>query len=180
MSVAVLKADTRVWREIVAQVKAMDGIRIRVGVLSSKGGSAEAAEGASLSLVDLAAIHEFGTEDGKIPERSFIRDTFTFYQSQLTKFQHKLVTQICTGKMSAATAGGLLGTWGANQVRQYIRSGGQLAPLAPSTIEAKGSSKPLVDTGQLINSVVYDVVGSSDDAGNLQAAQVDNLGDGVA
>jgi hypothetical protein len=48
------------------------------------------------------------------------------------------------------------GMIGANACRDYIKSGA-LAPNAPSTIQKKGSSMPLIDTGAMFGSINYAV-----------------------
>jgi hypothetical protein len=42
-----------------------------------------------------------------------------------------------------------------NAAKRYILQGDNLAPNAPSTIKAKGSSRPLVDTSQLVKSITW-------------------------
>lgn len=49
------------------------------------------------------------------------------------------------------------------QIKQNIKSGGALtgksfAPLAESTIRRKGSSKPLIDTGEMLNSIITEII----------------------
>jgi hypothetical protein len=52
---------------------------------------------------------------------------------------------------------GLLGEWFVGRTKAEMKNGSFQA-LAPSTVKAKGSTKPLVDTGQLRNSVTQKVV----------------------
>lgn len=133
-------------------------LRVRVGVLASRGGDA-AHEGGDLSLVQLAAIHEFGSPAAGIPERSFIRSTFHTYAKDALRDK---LTVLCkaalSGRMDPRVAIDLLGTWAVAEVRRTITAGKVRPPLAPSTIDAKGSSKPLVDTGQLVNAIAHEVV----------------------
>ena len=49
-------------------------------------------------------------------------------------------------------------------VKEYVYSGA-LAPNAPYTIAKKGSDQPLVDTGDLMNSLTYKVTRMSDNNG---------------
>jgi len=46
---------------------------------------------------------------------------------------------------------------GRDACKNYIKAGNNLAPNAPSTIAQKGSSKPLIDTGSMLNSITYAV-----------------------
>lgn len=59
-------------------------------------------------------------------------------------------------------AGGKIGSYGSSEVKRGIVSGapgGQaFQPLSPMTIARKGSSKPLIDKGDLLGSISYKVV----------------------
>ena len=55
-----------------------------------------------------------------------------------------------------------VGNYGASQVKKGIVSGApggqKFAPLSPVTIARKGSSKPLIDKGDLVVSITYQVI----------------------
>lgn len=147
--------DTKEWDRIVRAVAQMAG-NVKVGVIASKGGNAPASSG-DISLVELAAIHEFGAPAAGIPERSFIRSTMTEKKSELVAVQTKLVGKIIAGSLTVDQALNVLGTWAAAEVKKSITSKDIPPPLKPKTIAAKGSSKPLVDTGKLLNAISYEV-----------------------
>lgn len=148
--------DRKRWDELLARAHGLERLHVRVGVLSSKGGDAKEGE---FTLVELAAVHEFGTEDGHVPERAPIRTTFYVRcKQELVDMQFKLAKQIVSGGMDPRRAMGILGSWGANAVKKTITDGDGLPPpLAQSTIDAKGSSRPLVDTGMLKAAYTYEV-----------------------
>jgi hypothetical protein len=56
--------------------------------------------------------------------------------------------------MTTAMALGQMGNFLVGAVRKQIRNG-HFVPLKPATIRRKGSSKPLIDTGQMMNGVTY-------------------------
>ena len=56
-------------------------------------------------------------------------------------------------KQSAAK----VGNYGASKVKKGIQSGKNFAPLSSYTILQKGSSKPLINHGDLIGSVTYQI-----------------------
>jgi len=68
----------------------------------------------------------------------------------------KPLKQIVNGTMKVETALGLVGEVMADAITQKIITL-RTPPNAPYTIKAKGSSNPLVDTGQLKNSITYEV-----------------------
>lgn len=112
-----------------------------------------------LTLVQLAAIHEFGSPAAGIPERSFIRSTFGLYaRDELREKMSLLCKAALSGRMDPRTAIDLLGTWAVAQVRRTITAGKVRPPLKPATEARKGSTKPLVDTGQLVNAIAHEVV----------------------
>lgn len=151
-------SDDAVWRKLYKRAIEMRTLKARVGVLASKGGM-RAAGDSGLTLVELAAIHEFGTEDGHIPERSFVRRTF--YERAATELREmcgKITKAIVLGAIDVRQGIGMLGAWGAAQVKNTITQTDIPPPLAPSTVAAKGSTKPLVDHGQLLNAITWEVV----------------------
>lgn len=145
-----------VWKKLLAKAHELDKSYVKVGVLASKGGGAAHGED-NISLIEIAAIHEFG--NGHVPERSFIRSTFYVRRvNALATMVAKLAKAIVTEGMTPKKALSLLGQWAASEVKETITEIDIPPPLADSTIMAKGSSKPLVDTGQLKNSITYEVV----------------------
>ncbi len=140
-------ADDSKWRKLLADVTQLSRRSVRVGVFDNAGSQN------GVSLAEIAAFHEFGTST--VPERSFLRATFYGHAAgELRTMVGKLTKAVFAGRMDEAQALGLLGTWAAARVKQTIRNG--IAPaLEPATIKAKGSSLPLVDTGQLINSITH-------------------------
>ncbi|OCA57864.1 hypothetical protein AA93_07090 [Xylella fastidiosa subsp. pauca 11399] len=58
----------------------------------------------------------------------------------------------------------------AGDVKATIRHA-DLAPLTPQTIQRKGSSAPLIDTGQMLQSITYEVRDAPDDLQLLPEGQ---------
>ena len=148
--------DDRVFQGILKSVKRMDKMHVKVGVLSSKGGSAKH-DNSAFTLVELMAIHEFGSADGTIPDRAPIRLTFETNQKEMAAFIAPLARQVITNGMPVERALGLLGIKGVAEIKKTITQSDLPPPLKPATIARKGSDRPLVDTGQLINSIQYEV-----------------------
>lgn len=149
-----IKIDARVFDKLVKKIGALAHKSVRVGVLSAKGGN-EDRDG--ISMVELAAIHEFGTED--IPERSFLRGTFkdASVRREQVKVSTSLAKKIINDNMSVDQALELLGTWGVSKVKGQITGPGIPPPLKPATIAAKGSNRPLVDTSRLLGAINHEV-----------------------
>jgi hypothetical protein len=155
-----VKVDDRKLRQIQAEIEKAGRAYVKVGVLSSDGGGAEHSDG--ITMVELAAIHEFGSPAANIPERSFIRRTFTDQKGKFTALAAKLVRQIFEGKMTTDRALELLGTWGATEVKNTVSEERVTPKLEESeagrrTIARKGSSVTLIDTGRMVPSVTHEV-----------------------
>lgn len=91
--------------------------------------------------------------DIKIPQRSFLRSAFDENEAQISNQASAIVNDIIRGG-SAASGLDILGHYIEGLVKQKIRKG-PFVPNAPSTIKRKRSSRPLIDTGRLRQSIRY-------------------------
>jgi phage gpG-like protein len=134
--------------------------QIKIGVLTGSGASVGRGDGSTLSNVELAAIHEFGAPRAGIPQRSFLRDTADLKRDEWIAFLVRALKVVVAGRMPLETALDLTGQRAVADVLARIRQGKGIPPLplAPATIKAKKSSRPLVDTGRLVQSIAYQVV----------------------
>lgn len=132
--------------------------RVRVGILSDSPKKARQGGAGKLSLLEVAILHEFGAPAAGIPQRSFIRATIDERAADIAKLQLALAKRVAGGEITEEQALGQLGAKVAAWIKTRIASG--IAPAnAASTIAKKGSSKPLVDTGQLRSSITHVVEG---------------------
>lgn len=106
------------------------------------------------TVASIGFQHEFGAAG--IPERSFLRGTLHGSRKDILTLNKKLLKNIVNMSMKVPHALGILGNFVADKVSQKIVSIRQ-PPNSPATILAKGSSNPLVDTGQLKNSITWEV-----------------------
>jgi hypothetical protein len=151
----------KLWDELLARAHKLHNAYVKVGILESKGaGEMHRTDGGdALTLVEIMAVHEIGSSDGRIPERAPIRTTFLVRaKDELVAMQTKLARAIVTDGMDPIKALKLLGTWSAAAVKRTITEEDLPPPLRASTIARKGSTKPLVDTGLLKNSISFEVI----------------------
>lgn len=145
--------DDRTWRKLLKTVKGFATIQVKVGIV---GRAAQANHTSGISLVELAAIHEYGAPGANIPARSYIGKTLRDRVDEWRGMQLRLVKALLSGKVSAKRAQEILGLWAATAIKHTIASGSvDGPPLRPETIRRKGSSKPLVDTAQLLNAISW-------------------------
>jgi len=111
-------------------------------------------DGTSVIMVGL--VNEFGSSDGKIPERSFLRAAIDENRSEFLKFwKDGAAKTILTGKGSEKVLA-LLGQMMQAAVQEKIVN--VKAPAnAISTVVNKKSSNPLIDTGHLRQSVRWEI-----------------------
>lgn len=132
--------------------KAIDSIsqkNVYIGVIGNNAGR----EG-EINNAQLMAIHEFGTEH--IPERAPIRKTMAKNGDNYGVMFEKAIMGVLEGKSDADLILNRIGAQVAGDVVGEIQSG--VGPeLAPSTIKRKGSDRPLIDTGALVQSISYEV-----------------------
>lgn len=141
------------WRRILKNIKSIDGAHVKVGVLADNANAT-----GDFDMVALAATHEFGSPAAGVPERSFIRSTFRGPPEWLKAITPKLAKAALEGRLEVGQALNLLGSVAASKVRATITEGdGVPPPNAPSTIAKKGSDRPLVDTGRMLNAVTWKV-----------------------
>lgn len=104
-------------------------------------------------LLDVAYYNELGIG---VPERAFIRAGVRSNLDKINDLSAELVPEINEGKIDLTTAGEAIGLLAAAGVKQFIIDL-ETPPNAPSTVKAKGSSNPLVDTGLLNQSITHEV-----------------------
>ncbi len=142
-----MPGDTKMWEQLVVKVGAAAKRKIRVGIL-------EDGETATIGL-----HHEYGAPRANIPERSWLRSTFNERGNDLAKVQARVVRAILAGKLTVQQGLELLGAWAMNAVKRQITTSGTFEPLKPRTIARKGSSKPLIDTAQMLNAIRFVILG---------------------
>lgn len=148
-------------KKLIADLKALGKLRVRVGVLADGPKKTAAtdggrAKGTRATLLEVAAVHEFGAPAAGIPQRSFIRATVDLRQAEIAKTQEALAAQVAAGAVAPRAALERLGAAVGGMIQARIAEG--IGPaLKPATIARKGSDKPLVDTGQLRSSVTWQV-----------------------
>ena len=151
----VIIKDTGELARIVQEIEKAKRAIVKVGIQGNEASTVRTSDsGAALTLGEIATVNEFGSEDGRVPARPFMRNTWDNRQKELRAIQRKTLEQIATGRMTAEKALDVIGLWFANAIKKTITDG--VAPAnAPRTIEKKGSSKPLIDTGALRQSITH-------------------------
>ena len=110
--------------------------------------------GTAQGIIERATWNEFGTR--RIPERPFMRRSLKGNRAKYQAFMRQQAKQIIENKQTVGRSLSMLGIMAQGDIQHEI-SVLRDPPNAPSTIARKGSSKPLIDTGQMRQSVTYRV-----------------------
>lgn len=143
-------------KELDRYLKSMQEMKskhVAVGVLGQDAGETYE-DGATLGQI--AAIHEYGR--GQNPERSFLRMPQELKRKDIASFIELRFNKVLAGE-SVDRALGLIGLYAVNISKEAFSTGGfgNWPALSSYTIAQKKSSKVLVDTGRLMNSVHSEV-----------------------
>ena len=159
------------WQTVINELPEMS-----VRINSMNGRSVEV--GATGENAWLAGIHEYGcritvtpkmraylharglhlnpnTTEIVIPERSFLRNGHDTNVDRVMKQTERAIGQVIAGKMTVDDLLDLCGQQMATAIKKYARDLSD-PPNHPFTIEQKGSSNPLVDTGSMIGSIMWE------------------------
>lgn len=156
---AVTRDIDRGYRALVDRIYGMGSPKIRVGILDGDVPK-EPSGGDAVTLLQVATWNHFGVEnaDGSphIPARPFISAWFDENEARLRQELAILMRAVVAGKYTKEQILALMGQRCVGEIQARIAEGVD-PPNAESTIKRKGSSKPLIDTGQLRSGVTYKV-----------------------
>jgi hypothetical protein len=156
------------YRSLLANVGAASGgAGVKVGIQGAEATAPKRGDDAGdLDLVTVAAIHEFGLG---VPERSWLRAWVDENRTMIEADLRKAAQLVIGGKARLDVTLERVGLKFQAAIQERIVAG--IAPaLAPETIARKGSSTPLVDTGQLKSAITYIVVRSVSGLAGQRAA----------
>lgn len=133
------------------KITELKGLSVVVGVTAKSNARSD-----ELTNADLAMIHEFGSPVHNIPERSFLRKPLINNAETVANLAKTAIGKFIAGEISLEAALGYVGEEAKGISKEAVTNG--ISPaLKPATIKHKKSSKPLIDTGQLLNSITYEV-----------------------
>jgi len=131
--------------------KSLKNARVKVGVIKKK----VYADG--LSVAEVAVLHEFGSTSKGVPERSFIRETMAQQEKALMAYAKKEANKVLDGTQSTKTAIEKLGIFAQAEIlKKFTNNDWQ--ENSKLTIKNKKSAMPLIDTGQLRQSITWEVI----------------------
>lgn len=148
MSVKVTDKVTADGKKLQKILKELADKEVRVGFQQGK-----ATEEDGTDVCDIAAWNELGTVN--MPSRPFLRMSVDDNSDKINSFMSAQKRSIINGELADRILK-KIGIFQKDLIQEKITEGG-FAPNAPSTIKAKGSSKPLIDTGRMRQSVNFEI-----------------------
>lgn len=147
------------FQAVVAEINKMNGSYVKVGFqegeVTKSQTKGQRSKKAGLSMPEIAAQNEFGTD--RIPARPFMRSAVDMNRAKLDKAISGEYDKIVAGESTVKKSLNLIGLFMTGLIQKQIRAT-YYPPNAKSTIEMKKSSHPLIDFGQMIQSVRHVVV----------------------
>lgn len=155
-----------IFAELEAKIEEAATKEILVGIPES---ATNTNDGETFYLADIAFLQNYGSysekenrhlagdeakESGKIPPRPFGSTLMQNYGDKIKKFYQKEVGESLKGKRSMKQSLNRVGFIASGLMKQNL-STGNWAANAESTIAKKGSSKPLIDTGEMRRAITW-------------------------
>jgi len=156
------------WNRILKEIDRMNGSYTKIGVQMDDGAKPKESfnpdgsmkKDAETDLYIVAVSNEFGTRDGRIPERSYIRSTADQERGETSERLVQGIGSIYTGRNTVRSVLTLVGIYMVGRIQKTMND--MTTPRnAEATRKAKGRRKgpcvevdnPLIDTGQLKQSI---------------------------
>lgn len=134
-------------------IKEMRSKSVKVGLPKENVGGKVYGDG--WTVLDNGLVHEYGTPD--IPRRSFLRTPFLLNEKAIREFIAKQGKAALNGDIEPKAAMSLIGIKAQKiSLKAFDTRGyGKWPDISEETKRRKGSSKPLIDTGTLRQSITW-------------------------
>lgn len=141
-------------KEVLKNIEELASYDVLVGIPSDEANRKGDSE---INNAELAYIHEHGSPINNIPARPFLKPSLEANKEKILPIQKAILRDALEGKMTNAVIEmEVLGKRAEDIVKSWFfdpRNG--WPPNSPKTIAEKGSDRPLIDTGQMLNAIKY-------------------------
>lgn len=149
---ASVKDTDQGFSKVVNAIETQGKKSLTVGIHEAEGGNSEG----RATVAMIANVHEYGYPEGNIPERSWLRGWFDANQDKNEERIRKMAAVVAAGKMPEEQALHRLGLLFVGEIQARFTEGIG-PPLKEKTVERKGSSLQLIDTGVMRASIKHRV-----------------------
>lgn len=144
-----IQSNTNILKKLINNFKLTKDRNVDVGFLGGK----HHEEIPEFTVAEIATIHEFGTDDGRIPSRPFIRQTLSRHKNY-NELLRKETKRNIERRLPLSNMLFRIGETVRSDMIEEIELG-EFVPLSPVTIKNKKSTKILIDTGFMQNSIEW-------------------------
>ena len=139
------------WKQIKRNLMSLNNTSVSNGFPS---GGKTSGRYSMEELASVAFENEFGTST--TPKRSFLRSSFDSNLQSTKEAIRKNIILLEKNVIGANSVLTNLGKFSVRQIKQKIRFG-RFKKLSPITVRKKGHDVPLLETGQMFNSVQFKI-----------------------
>ena len=140
--------NRKVWDRLKRELARANSLEVAVGLFSGK------VNDKGKEVVEYATYNEFGIG---VPSRPFMSISFDENISSINKTISEETSKILAGNSTVKTSLANIGKIHKDNIRNVIENVNILPKLAESTVRKKKSTKTLIDTRALVDSVTYKV-----------------------
>lgn len=147
-----IKVKKDIYKQVKKNLLDFSKLDLLVGVPQDK--TKREGNSEPITNAELMFIHTNGSPIRNIPKRPTIEPTVEENKERISEMFKKAVNKVLANRGDGRADLEKIGLWTVNKIKAKFGSD-ELVPNAPSTIAQKGDNNPLIDTGQLRNSITY-------------------------
>ena len=140
-------------KQVMKRAEQLNQLQLVAGIPNDETSREDSGE---ITNAELGIIHEWGAPEKGIPERSFMRSTMSEERENLGQLSKTQIALCLEGNTSPHDVFATIGVYLQGKIVDKITDG-EFEPNNENTVKRKGSSKPLIDTGQLRGAITYEV-----------------------
>lgn len=140
-----------ITKKLEEKLKEISESQIFVGIPKD---ATETKDGHTFYLADIAYVNNFGSKSKNIPPRPFGTTLMPRYGKRISDFYQKEIADVLKGKRTVKQALNRVGFTAAGFMKRNL-SAGKWQANSPVTVAMKGSAHPLIDTGQMRQSITW-------------------------
>ena len=146
------KNPEELFRKLRKTIKEINNTNLKIGVPKEESTTDE--EGETVYLADIAFVNNYGSKTKNIPARPFGTTTVPRYRGKINKVVKLWLGDAVEGRMQVVNAFDRIGFTTAGYMKKNLTHG-EWKGNAEATIKKKGTDQPLIDNGDLRQSITW-------------------------
>ena len=149
----VIRKNPNALRNLIRRYARGREVELAVGFPVGEAGTGTTYPDSDARVLDVAVWNNYGTGNG-VPRRDFMTPGGNLAVDNTRDIAKAMIPEVNVGRVTVDRALESMGPTAQAAIQETITDI-KAPPNAPETIKRKGSSNPLVDTGQMRNAVTY-------------------------